>query len=186
MFGIIISIVSIFLFTFYGENIIGLYLNKNNTSAAEIAATMALAKEYLKYMIWGIVPFVLSQCFTTTLRETGNTFMAMIAGILSMSVNLVMNYVLIFGHFGFPKMGVAGAALATVLARLVEMIFIIAITYKNRESNPFIIGAFKTLRVPAVILKAILIKDRLYWPMNLSGPWHKPSYAKLCVRVSNF
>ena len=57
-FGIIISIVSIFLFTFYGENIIGLYLNKNNTSAAEIAATMALAKEYLKYMIWGIVSFV--------------------------------------------------------------------------------------------------------------------------------
>ena len=113
--------------------------------------------------------------------------MAMVAGILSMSVNLVMNYVLIFGHFGFPKMGVAGAALATVLARLVEMIFIIAMTYKNRETNPFIIGAFKTLRVPAVILKAILIKgspllaNEFIWSMAQAGVMQ--SYAVRGVQV---
>lgn len=187
LFGIMISIVSIFLFTFYGENIIGLYLNKNNTSAGEIAATLALAKEYLKYMIWGIVPFVLSQCFTTTLRETGNTFMAMVAGILAMVVNLGMNYVLIFGHFGFPAMGVAGAAIATIISRLVEVTFIIVQTYRHRESNPFIIGAFKTLRVPAPILKAILVKgspllvNEFIWSMAQAGVTQ--SYAVRGVQV---
>lgn len=187
LFGLIVSTLAFFLFKIYGGNIIGLYLNKETTSAADLAATMTMAQEYLKYLVWGTFPFVLTQCFTGTLRETGNTLMPMVSGIISMLVNLVMNYVLIFGHFGFPAMGVAGAALATLLARLVEAAFITIITFRNKENNPFIVGAFKSLHVPLTVLKSIAIKgapllaNEFIWSLSTSAV--AQSYAYRGVEV---
>ena len=67
-----------------------------------------------------MVPFALIQAYAQTLRETGETVLPMKAGIASVAVNLMFDYVLIFGAFGLPALGVRGAAAATVLARVVE------------------------------------------------------------------
>ena len=67
------------------------------------------------------------------------------------------NYLLIFGSFGFPKMGVAGAALATVIARYVEMIYLLGRTYRHRKQFPFVQGLFRGFRVPMSLVKQIAI-----------------------------
>lgn len=58
------------------------------------------------------------QVYASTLRECGSTITPMKAGITAVIVNLVFNYLLIYGKFGFPELGVAGAAVATVLSKI--------------------------------------------------------------------
>ena len=63
---------------------------------------------YLRIMLWGLVPFALSQSYSSALREAGETVLPMRATIIAVFVNLFFNYVLIFGKLGFPAMGVEG------------------------------------------------------------------------------
>lgn len=62
----------------------------------------------------------------------------MVASFLAVGVNLVGNYVLIYGKFGAPALGVVGAAAATVIARFVELIFIVIWAHTHRQAVPFI------------------------------------------------
>ncbi len=71
--------------------------------------------------------------YEASLRALGETGMPLVAGIISALVNIVMNYVLIFGHWGFPAMGVAGAAWGTVIARVVQLAFILAWLYGRKH-----------------------------------------------------
>lgn len=80
--------------------------------------TLAYGMAYLRIMIPGLLPFALVQSYAGTLRETGETMLPMKAGIVSVLVNLMLNYLLIFGKFGCPKLGAEGAAVATVTAVL--------------------------------------------------------------------
>ena len=70
----------------------------------EIALTLSHAKDYMAIILWGLLPFVAVQCFSSTLRNMGETVSPMVASVIAILVNLCLNYVLIFGHFGFPKM----------------------------------------------------------------------------------
>lgn len=70
--------------------------------------------------------------YTVVLRSTENVIYPMIASFTGVILNTVLNYVLIFGHFGAPAMGEAGAALATVIARSVELTIILSITYARK------------------------------------------------------
>ena len=108
-------------------------------------------------MLIGLVPFCASQCYSSTLRETGETVSPMTASIIAILTNLVLNYVLIFGHFGAPRLGVVGAAIATTIARFVEAIYLAVQTHRRPEIFIFIQGAYKSLYIPGSIVKKILI-----------------------------
>ena len=82
----------------------------------------------------------------------------MIAGIASVAVDIVLNYCLIYGNFGFPKMGVKGAAIATVAARVVEMLVVIVWANLNRKRHSFLKGVYKTLLIPREICVKMLKK----------------------------
>ena len=114
--------------------------------------------QYLHVMLWGFLPFALTNTYASTLKETGNTFVPMVAGITATLVNLVGNYVLIFGHFGAPAMGVRGAALATVISRFVELAIVAGWTHCNTVKNPFIAGAYRSFYLPGKLLKLIVLK----------------------------
>jgi Na+-driven multidrug efflux pump len=82
----------------------------------------------------------------------------MTAGITAVFVNLVLNFVLIFGHLGLPAMGVRGAAVATVISRYVELLMVAGWTHFHSEKNPFIKGVYRSLYIPGKLLKSIAIK----------------------------
>lgn len=70
--------------------------------------------------------------YSIVLRSTENVIYPMVASFSGVILNTVLNYILIFGHLGFPAMGVNGAALATVIARSVELTIILTITYARK------------------------------------------------------
>ncbi len=161
------------LFLLLDDVLIGLYLTgEGDTAMAEGA--LRYGKEYLHVMVWGFLPFALSNAYSSTLRETGETMVPMIAGIAAMFVNLVLNYVLIFGHFGAPVMGVAGAALATVVSRYVELAIVAGWTHLNHCKNEFIRGAYRSLYIPGQLLKGIVAKglpllvNEFFWASGMA------------------
>jgi putative MATE family efflux protein len=83
-----------------------------------------IVSEGIKYMSvasFSLLPLGLILAMTSAMRSTGETKIPLYAGIISVLTNAIFNYILIFGHFGFPAMGVAGAAYATIIARFVEL-----------------------------------------------------------------
>ncbi len=152
MVGLAISV-----FWLLKQPLIEMYIAKN-TSPEDAAATLSYALSYMKIMLIGLLPFAAMQVYASTLRETGETKLPMIASIIAILVNLVFNYLLIFGKFGFPRLTVAGAAIATVLSRFVEAGIIIIVTTTKRKKFPFFIGAFKSLYIPLNLCKRIVIK----------------------------
>ena len=92
----------------------------------DAALTMHLGKEYMTIMLFTLLPFSITQVYASSLRETGYSVKPMIAGILSVIVDIVFNYLLIFGKFGMPRLEVQGAAIATLLARIVECVIVVA------------------------------------------------------------
>lgn len=157
IFSIAMTVLAMILFVTCGEWFIGLYL-KGEGSAQDIAATMVHAKKYMTVMGIGLLPYALSQCYASTLRETNRASVPMYAGIIAVIVNLMFNYVLIFGALGFPALGVAGAAIATVIARFAELAVVAIWSWKDRYENGFIIGAFKSLYIPKKLVFKITVK----------------------------
>lgn len=86
---------------------------------------LALGKEYLFVIVFTLIPFAWSNAIGVTCRVLNASRLPFYASILSCLVNIVLNEVLIYGLFGFKAMGVVGAALATLIARLAEMIFLL-------------------------------------------------------------
>ncbi len=140
----------------FGERLISLFLHEGE-EALDLTATLRYGKDYLAVMLWQLVPFALGQVYASTLREAGETVVPMKAGIIAVFVNLMFNYVFIFGKLGFPAMGVVGAAIATVLARFVECGVVLLWPYRHRERCPYVSGAFRTLRVPGALLRQIAV-----------------------------
>jgi len=145
------------IFLLAGGPLIGLYLTGDG-DAATAAGAMEYGLKYLAVMIWGFLPFALSNTYSSTMRETGETMVPMAAGICAVLVNLALNYALIFGHFGAPEMGVEGAALATVISRYVELAIVAGWTHVKHTNHPYIEGAFRSLYIPGKLLKSIVIK----------------------------
>ena len=85
-------------------------------------------------MLLQMLPFAICQIYASTLRETGETLLPMKAGLVAVFINLVFNYILIFGKLGLPALGVVGAAIATVIARLVECAIVIGWTHRQRSA----------------------------------------------------
>ncbi len=155
-FVIFITFLAILACFFLYEPLINLYLHDSNTE--NVALTFNSARDYLFVMAFGLVPFAISNAYSGTLRETGQTKVPMRAGIIAVFVNLIFNYFLIFGNFGFPKLGVIGAAVATVLSRYVELLIVVIWTHKNRAENRFVIGLYRSFKIPFSLLKDITVK----------------------------
>ena len=155
--GMLLSALGAGIFLTFGRNLIGLYLTGEGTPA-DAAATMDYALRYLHVMLLGLVPFALSNAYSGTLREIGETKVPMIAGIIAVFVNLIGNYILIFGHFGAPALGVVGAAVATVISRYVELAIVAVWTHTHGKIHPFITGALRSFNIPRKLTGDIIRK----------------------------
>ncbi len=153
----LLSLLGIGIFLLGDRLLIGLYLQGEGDAAAA-AGAMEYGLGYLYVMLWGFLPFALTNAYSSTLRETGETTVPMVGGIAAVLVNLCLNYVLIFGHFGAPQMGVRGAALATVISRFVELAIVGGWTHLNGRRCPFIVGAYRSFHIPGRLMKTITLK----------------------------
>ena len=153
---VIITIIALVVFWFFGESLIKMYLNEGSAEG-DLEATLEYAKKYLKIILISLPAFMIQQVYSSTMRECGKTITPMVAGVVAVLVNLVINYLLIFGKFGFPEMGVSGAAIGTTVSRYVEAGMVIWWTHSHKDNYQYIEGAYKTLLVPKGLTKKIII-----------------------------
>ena len=154
---LLLTALGIGIFLAGGDQLIGLYL-QGEGDPLEAQGALLYGREYLLLMLWGLLPFALCNAYSGTLRETGQTIVPMVGGIVAVGVNLVLNYVLIFGHFGAPAMGVRGAALATVISRFAELAVVASWTHLHGKTNAFIQGVYRSLYIPQKLVWDIIVK----------------------------
>ena len=158
----------------FGDLLIQFYLNDGGDNSGNVALTLLRAQDYLKVMLWGLIPYAISQCYSSTLRDHGETVIPMVGSILAVCTNLMLNWVLIFGMLGAPALGVTGAAVATVISRYVEFFFIIVTTAKKKERFPFIHQAFQSMYIPLHLVKKVtitsfpLLINEFLWSLGMS------------------
>lgn len=164
----IVATICGFVLCFWSEPLIMMFLN-SDTDTANIALALDSAKKYLYVMLVGLLPNMIVQVYSSTLRETGETLVPMKAGAIAVVINLLLNYLLIFDHFGYKGLGVTGAAIATVVAKYVEATYIVIWTHKNTEKNSFAVGLYRSFKVPKLMVVNILKKGVLI--MINEGLW---------------
>lgn len=94
--------------------------------------TVALGVAYMRIIAWSYFPAAVSSVCIFSMRSLGQNRTSMLVSLASMGINAVCNYLLIFGMFGFPRLGVAGAAWGTLIARMFEMGFYLTLMLRRR------------------------------------------------------
>lgn len=142
-----ITVAGLIAFMVAGKWMIGLYLHGNGGDI-NAGNTLGYGMDYLHIMLWGLIPFAITQVYAGSLRELGESVKPMIGGICSVFVDIIFNYLLIYGKFGFPRLEVKGAAIATVLARFVEMTVVVGWTQASVAKYPFLKNVYRTVLFP--------------------------------------
>lgn len=154
-------------FLLYGKELMSLFIHEGEDNI-DLAATLQYGMDYLNVIFWQMPLFALSNVYASTLRETGDTKTPMMASILAVAVNLTFNWILIYGKLGAPALGVTGAAIATVLSRIVETAFLGVRSGKRFKK------VFRTIRIPLSLARDITIKgaplmfNELMWSSGMT------------------
>lgn len=135
------------------EGIMGLY-----TPDSEIRR---LGAEYLRISSWAFPLTALSMSFALVLRSVGEVRFPLVLSVGALVINVTLNYGLIFGNLGLPALGVAGAALGTLVARLFESVGLVILSYFHRMPN------------------AGRLSELFHWPRGFLGPYIKTSLPVL-------
>ena len=156
LLGLIVTCASIALLLTQGEALISLFL-RGQSNGGDLGLAMESALTYLHVLLLSLPAFMLVTSYADTLRGCGETMLPMKAAAVSVFVNLVFNYLLIFGHFGLPRLGVLGAAIATVIARYVELLIVVIYSHRNKERFPFIRGLYRRLIIPPALIRKFFV-----------------------------
>lgn len=109
-----------------------LYLAKQPEEVVELAIP------YLNWVAFSIIPMIIFQAFRQFSEGMSQTRFPMYATILANVLNVLINYLLIFGAFGFPKMGIVGAAIGTLVSRVVMLFYLYLLLYSKKPYRPFV------------------------------------------------
>ena len=101
---------------------------------------VALALPYLDLVAISLIPLIIFQAFKQFSDGMSKTVFPMYATILANIINVLLNYVLIFGKFGFPQMGIVGAAIGTLISRGAMLVILIVLLKRNKKTAPFLAG----------------------------------------------
>ena len=168
----VVGVAGVAIMSLFGDYLITTYLHEGTDG--DLALTLLSGENYLSYIVIGLIPFAISQAYASTLRETGETVVPMIASVASIATNFVFNGLLIFGLLGFPALGVVGAAIATALSRFVELAILLIYTHFNKAKCLFAVDLYKHFRVPAALIKQVMVKgapilmNELFWSLSIT------------------
>lgn len=154
----------IFIYSLFHRQILHFFIG--NTAIEQIAT------RYLFWMIFAFLPFTLSINFSSTLKVLGQVRIPLFASVFAVGVNTVFNYLLIFGKFVLPELGVEGAAIATILSRIVE--FLILYAFVTRKKFDFFRPIYKFVPLTKqtclqVFRKALpLATNEVIWALGMA------------------
>ena len=109
---------------------VGLVISRDEAIVTEMGLT------YLRYASIGWLPYAVSCSLVVMLRSIEIVKITLVITVTALFVNIGLNYILIFGHLGFPAMGVAGAGLATLVTRITEAVIVIVYAFKIQKKLP--------------------------------------------------
>ncbi len=115
----------------------------------------ALQKEYFDLLMLGTVFSLGRHALSSFFSGIGHTRNVMVASILAMVVNCFLNYCLIFGNFGFPKMGIKGAALGTILASASAFVFLLVVYFGRNNRKEFALA--DSFGFERILMKKLLV-----------------------------
>ncbi|MBO4976934.1 MAG: MATE family efflux transporter [Lachnospiraceae bacterium] len=159
--GIFIELLSYILFAFIGIVVSRPFFASQTT----IPEVREYGVTYLTICCTAGIGIFMQTCFERLLQSTGKTFYTMITQGTGAVVNLILDPILIFGYFGLPKMGVAGAAAATVIGQMIAACLAIFfnfkcnkelhISFKNFRPNGHLILNIYKVGAPSIVVQAI-------------------------------
>ncbi|QOR61752.1 MATE family efflux transporter [Sulfurovum sp. ST-21] len=127
-----------------------------------VSEVVVLGEHYVRMLTW-MMPFVFMKLvFVSALNAAGDTKTPMKVKIVSIALNVTLNYLLIFGSFGFPQLGVLGAAVGTVIVNMVE--FVVYLVLYLRRHTPYLpvwyyskrlLGRALKVGIPASVERAL-------------------------------
>jgi putative MATE family efflux protein len=129
-------------------------------------AVIIEGSKYLRIICWSYILTSVTFAYSFTLRSTGQVKIPMVVSVIALAVNTVLNYMLVYGLAGFPKLGTDGSAIATLIARTVEMLLMLFAVYRNKNiiaaklsemfhlSTAFIKNFFK-VTIPVILNESI-------------------------------
>lgn len=159
-----ISLLFFVVATFYPTIVLGFFTNDGSIIEAGI--------KYMTIVGIAVIPQALSAAMAGAMRSVGETKIPLYIGIVAVITNAILNYGLIFGHFGLPQLGIEGAAIATVTARVVEMLLLLLVM-KNRHFHftTRLIDLFVVSKqnIKKISLKALpLMTNELFWSFGMA------------------
>ena len=122
--SVFISLIAFILIQIFKINILNL-LSKN-TIVIENSIS------YLEIIVWIFPLQAIQTSFTNALLAIGKIKLSLVVNFVSMGINTILNYLLIYGKFGFPIMGIRGSATASLISVITSMLLIILYVYKNK------------------------------------------------------
>lgn len=135
------------ILTSFGEFFIGLFTENSEIISGGLS--------YLSIVRFSMFPWALSIAISFTFREVGITKPLLRISLMTIVTNTFLNFLLIFGNFGFPEMGIEGAAIATLISRCLEAgLFVVLLVKKGQMFNTKLRDLFK---IDSAVLKAIII-----------------------------
>ncbi len=141
------------------QPIIGLYTTD--------MTVIPMAADYLRIMAIGYIPLLGTTMLSTVLRSTGYAKFPMVAGIVSVITNTLLNYILIFGMFGAPKLGLNGTAIATTVSRFVECLILLYFFHKSQQKSEFRIRLYCTMPISflkqTVLIASPIVLNEFLW-----------------------
>jgi len=95
-------------------------------------AVISQGSVYLQIVAFSYVVTAITNSFAFVLRSTENVKLPLLTSLVALSLNTLMNYGLVLGNFGLPSLGVKGAAIATIISRLIEVVLLLLIIYRRK------------------------------------------------------
>lgn len=154
---------------------------------------ITLGAQYLRVVCISYLFTAISFAYSFSLRSIGDTALPMAVSAVAVVANIIFNYMFIFGHFGAPQLGVVGAALATTIARIIEVIILISVVYLRKG---VFAATFKELfYIPKDLIKRVsnpitfVVLNELCWGLGMvvysAAYGHISAEAVASVQISN-
>jgi len=163
--GVIVATFFLIIAEFFPASALSIY--------SKDPVVIALGSEYLRIIGFSFVFYAITFCYSSVLRSTGDVQTPLFVTFTALSLNAILSYALIFGKFGFPVMGVQGAAVAVLSTRSLECILLLFLIYRKKSPAA---GKIKELfgydRIFARrVLKPVLpvVANELLWSTGITA-----------------